>query len=189
MAPSTNDVERLFAEHRERIRAYCARRLSADLVDDAVAETFATAWRKRDRLPAGEAALPWLYGVASRVVQHAWRSAGRSARLRDRASAAFDGHAVDGAEQVVIDEDHRNALRAAALLGDDDQEILRLTLWEELSPTDAAAVLGISPDAAKQRASRARRRLGDAFRRLEATSERDRAAWARPTPLGKGAPS
>lgn len=187
MIASSTDVERLFEAHRMQIRAYCARRLAADLVDDAVAETFATAWRKRDRLPTGDATLPWLYGVALRVVQHAWRSDGRRARLHERASATLDRHAVDGAEQVVLDEDRRLALQAAASLGDDDQEILRLTLWEELTPSDAAAVLGITTDAAKQRASRARRRLGDAFRRLEAAPATDTRSWARPTTLGGSA--
>jgi RNA polymerase sigma-70 factor (ECF subfamily) len=68
-------------------------------------------------------------------------------------------------EQYVDGEERRRVLDAAACLAPEDQEILRLTLWEEISSSAAGAVLGISPDAAKQRASRARRRLAIEFHR------------------------
>ena len=44
-----------------------------------------------------------------------------------------------------------------------DAEILRLTAWEELDTTEIAIVLDISPDAASQRVSRARRRFSDMY--------------------------
>jgi DNA-directed RNA polymerase specialized sigma24 family protein len=39
-------------------------------------------------------------------------------------------------------------------------------LWEELSHADVAAVLGIEPDAVKQRAYRARRNLAEEYRKM-----------------------
>lgn len=163
------DFDDLVERHRDRIRAYCARRIPAHAVDDAVAEVFGVAWRKRQDIPHGPGALPWLYAVAHRVVQHEWRRAGRQARLADKATSLAADHQDGAAEHAVAREEQRLALQAAARLGHDDQEILRLTLWEELAPGDAAIVLGISVDAAKQRASRARRRLAVEFNRLSRT--------------------
>ncbi len=166
MTDAQEHFERLFEAHEHHIRAYCARRLDAASVDDAVSETFAVAWRKVDDLPQGDGILPWLYAVAHRVVQHAWRGSGRRARLHDRVRSSIDRPTAETADDVAEREDRRLVLAAAARLSPDDQEILRLTLWEELTPSDAAVVLEISAEAARQRASRARKRLGDEFRRV-----------------------
>ena len=45
-----------------------------------VAETLMVAWRRRDAVPAGAEAIPWLYGVAWRLLANQRR--GRSRRLR-----------------------------------------------------------------------------------------------------------
>src|SRR5215475_13387892 len=66
------------------VRDFCRRRLASDLVDDAVAETFLTAWRRLDDVPAGDAALVWLYRVAYRVIGHQWRSTARRRRLEEK---------------------------------------------------------------------------------------------------------
>ena len=42
---------------------------------------------------------------------------------------------------------------------DDDQEIVQLAMWEELSASDIATVLGISRAAVDQRFTRAKKRL------------------------------
>ena len=77
-----------FAQLYERyygpIRDFCARRVPRDTVDDAVADTFLTVWRCLDEVPAGEAALVWVYGVAHRVVGHQRRSLSRRGRLHER---------------------------------------------------------------------------------------------------------
>ncbi len=148
--------------HRRDIEHYVARRVPAAEVDDLVAEVFAVAWRKRDEVPT-QRPLPWLYGVAWRVVQHGWRSGGRWRRLRSKVRSEPSVSAASAAEEWHRSDEHRRAVDAARRLSPDDQEILRLTLWEELSPADAGAVLGISGDAAKKRASRARRRLAEAY--------------------------
>jgi RNA polymerase sigma-70 factor (ECF subfamily) len=50
-------------------------------------------------------------------------------------------------------------LRAIAELGEEDRELVLLVTWEELSPSAAGRVLGISALAARTRLHRARRRL------------------------------
>ena len=52
-------------------------------------------------------------------------------------------------------------------LGATDAEVLRLVAWEQLSVLEITAVLGIAPNAVKQRLHRARRNLAREYRRLE----------------------
>jgi DNA-directed RNA polymerase specialized sigma24 family protein len=66
--------------------------------------------------------------------------------------------------------------KAASRLQRIDQEVLRLTLWEELSYVDAATVLEISPEAVKQRLFRARKNLTREYRRLDLDRKRPPAA-------------
>lgn len=113
------------------IRKYCLRRLDHGSVDDAVNDTFAVAWGKIDLVPEGEAALPWLYGVAYRQIQHTWRMNGRAARLRTRVEAMFERPTDSLGHSLIEDDDRRRVVEAAARLDDVDQEILRLTLREE----------------------------------------------------------
>jgi RNA polymerase sigma-70 factor (ECF subfamily) len=157
----------LYDRHYRQIRDFCRRRVAGDLVDDAVAETFLTAWRRIDDVPAGDAALLWLYGVAYRVVGHQWRSAARRRRLEGRLRSIAHGSTVAADESLHDDDACRLVLVAVAHLGDHDAEVLRLVAWEQLSILDVATVLGIAPNAVKQRLHRARRNLAREYRRLE----------------------
>lgn len=157
----------LYRRYHRSVRDFCRRRVASDLVDDAVAETFLTAWRRLETIPAGAEALVWLYGVAYRVIGHQRRSSARRRRLQDRlrsvpskSAAAADQSVIDGAQ-------YRLVLDAAALLADTDAEVLRLVAWEQLSIAEVAAVLDIEPNAVKQRLHRARRHLGREYRRLQ----------------------
>ena len=157
----------LYTRYYRQIRDYCRRRVRSDVVDDAVAETFLTAWRRINEVPAGDEALVWLYGVAYRVIGHQWRSAARRRRLEDRLRSV--GHrAASAADDSLADlDEHRLVREAAARLGDTDAEVLRLVAWEQLSGADIAAVLKIDANAVKQRLHRARRHLAREYRRLE----------------------
>ena len=157
----------LYRRYYRPVRHFCRRRLADDLVDDAVAETFLTAWRRLDEVPTGDHALVWLYGVAYRVVGHQWRSALRRRRLEVRLLSIGRRAAVAADESVLDEEESRLVLAAAARLGDTDAEVLRLSAWEQLGIADIAAVLNIDPNAVKQRLHRARRNLGREYRRLQ----------------------
>ena len=157
----------LYERYYRAIRDFCARRVPRETVEDAVSDTFLTVWRCLDEVPAGEAALVWVYGVAHRVVGHQRRSLSRRSRLHERLrtveyrpAAAADDAVVDGVES-------RRILAALARLNHNDAEVLRLVTWEELPVATAAAVLGIEPDTARQRLHRARRNLAREYDRLQ----------------------
>jgi RNA polymerase sigma-70 factor (ECF subfamily) len=149
------------------IRDYCRRRVPTHAVDDAVAETFLTAWRRRADLPAGDDALVWLYRVAYRVVGHQWRSADRRRRLVNRLQAVGPAASSTAEEPTIDASERRLVLAAAERLHATDAEVLRLAAWEQLPIADIAAVLQITPNAVKQRLHRARRNLASEYRRLE----------------------
>ena len=158
----------LYELHHRSIRDYCRRRLADHLVDDAVAETFLTAWRRFDDVPRGHEALLWLYRVTYRVVGHQWRSTGRRRRLTDKLRSVEPRPDGDASDQVVERDEHRLVLEAAGHLNDKDAEVLRLTAWEQLPIADIAELLDIAPNAVKQRIHRAKRNLAGEYRRLDA---------------------
>ena len=56
--------EALYRAHAADVLAYCARRTNREEAKDAASEVFVVALRRIDDIPAGDRALPWLYGVA-----------------------------------------------------------------------------------------------------------------------------
>lgn len=145
---------RLYELHHRSIRDYCRRRLAAHRVDDAVAETFLTAWRRLDAVPDDDSARLWLYRVAHRVVGHQWRGLKRRQRLDQRLRSVADDLPPAPDVSAIDREEHRLVLRAASSLGHTDGEVLRLATWEQLSTADIAAMLDIEPNAVKQRLHR-----------------------------------
>jgi RNA polymerase sigma-70 factor (ECF subfamily) len=148
-------LELLFAEHRVAVFRYASRRAPAGVVDDVVAETFLVAWRRLETLPADP--LPWLLGVARRVVATQLRSSRRQAALAEKlAGATADAPWAPAIAPALED---RPVIEALARLRPGEREAIMLVAWEGLTPAQAAAVLGHSTVAFRVRLHRARRRL------------------------------
>src|SRR4051794_22330666 len=163
----------LYQRHYCAIRDFCRRRVPRDVVDDVVAETFLTAWRRIDDIPHGDQSLLWLYGVAYRVIGHHWRSAARRRRLEDRMHVINGGAASSATDDAMVAADQcRLVLDAAARLSETDADVLRLAAWEQLSMAGIAEVLGIAPNAVKQRLHRAKQHLGREYRKLESGTQK-----------------
>lgn len=155
---SEEQLRRLYALHGRPVLAYALRRTSsAEDAADAVAETFLVAWRRLDSIPSGDA-LPWLYGVARRVLANQRRAAHRRVRLAERLRQELPA-AIQAIDPPVTS--NGPAMAALQRLSADDQEVLLLAAWEQLEPNEIAEVLGVSRIAARSRLHRARRRLAD----------------------------
>ncbi len=154
----------LYAPCHRPIWDYCARRVPTDVVDDIVADTFLTVWRRLDDVPDGEEALLWMYGVAYRMIGHQWRGTARRRQLHERLRSVRPEPAAG--EPVVDGIDHRLVLAALAALGETDAEVLRLVVWEHLSVTAAATVLGMRLHG-RQRLHRARGNLVREYAKLQ----------------------
>jgi RNA polymerase sigma-70 factor (ECF subfamily) len=154
--------ENLYRDFYGDIRAYAMRRTSPELVQDVVNESFLVAWRRLDAVPAD--AKPWLFAVARRVISNQRRSEARARRLRERL-------ALRRVElSFVVDYESASdpeVLRAFQRLSGQDQELLALVAWDDLTPREAAASLAISYGSFRARLHRARGRLQSALTRLD----------------------
>jgi RNA polymerase sigma-70 factor, ECF subfamily len=156
----------IYTRYAKLVHAYCARRTTFPQVADAVSETFLVAWRRLDQIGDVDSALPWLYGTAYRVLSHQWRRRSRGQQLMKR--LVDSDPSEERTPEVIVMQRQENdlVLLAAQRLPKADQEILRLTLWEELSHAEVGRALSIPLSAVKQRAYRARRNLTREYSQL-----------------------
>jgi RNA polymerase sigma factor (sigma-70 family) len=162
----------LYRDQGRAILAYALRRVEdPEDAADVVAETFLVAWRRLDEVPVDERARLWLFGVARRVIANRHRAERRRTRLAERLAESLR---TELATQSPPAGEVVEVLRAMGGLGDDDRELLLLVSWEELSPGEAAKVLGISSLAARSRLHRARRRLRALLEQRESAESRGR---------------
>ncbi len=142
-----------------RIMAYCLRRARArEDALDAVSETFAAVWRRLDDIPDDPRRVPWVYGVARRVLANQYRARGRRRQLHQR----LESEAPAGRSN----DDFHLVHQALDGLRDSDREILTLEAWDDLDHSEIAEVLGTSPGNVAVRLHRARRRLARELARL-----------------------
>jgi RNA polymerase sigma factor (sigma-70 family) len=157
--PQSDHVTRFreaYDTHYHRVLGYALRRTAnREDASDVVAETFLTAWRRLEHMPAGADARPWLYGIARKALSNHRRGALRRERLSGRIRGTVGLAPV--AEEA--EEGLTRVAAAFARLRDGERELLALVAWEELDLGEIALTLGCSRNAARIRLHRARRRL------------------------------
>jgi RNA polymerase sigma-70 factor (ECF subfamily) len=146
--------ESLAEEVYEPIQRYVRRRVDPDAVDDVVADTMMTLWRRLDDVPP-DARLPWSYAVARRQVANQRRAFGRHLKLVRRVETEPRPTAV---LEGPLDVELHTALQA---LPDSDRQLLHLWAWEQLEPAEIAVAMGLTPNAASIRLHRAKKKLGE----------------------------
>ncbi len=159
------EFRELYDRHHRPVLTYLLRRTDREDAFDAAEDVFLVAWRRLSEIPPGDRALPWLYGVARRVLANHRRSASRFARLTRRVAAQVP-ESPPGPDTKVIGHMEAQAMLAAlATLPERDQEVLRLTYWEELPHAEIAPIIGCSTEAVHVRRYRAERRLANVLAR------------------------
>jgi RNA polymerase sigma-70 factor (ECF subfamily) len=153
--------EDFYREHIEVVQGFIARRVGdPHLAADLTAETFLAAidaaptYRTDRGKPRS-----WLFGIALNVVNAEYRRAGRERR----AGARVQGRRLLDPDDVArlrerIDAAARSRELYAALdqLSEGERAVFELHALDDLSPGEAAAVLGIHPVTARVRLHRAR---------------------------------
>jgi RNA polymerase sigma factor (sigma-70 family) len=154
---------------------HCA---TSEDVADLVADTFLAAFRAAGRHRADTAtAAPWLLGIAARVASNQRRTLARRLRVSRRAAGGlprFTGEEYEAVE-AAIDAARQAPHVQAALrtMSAGDRKVLELVAYAQLSPSEAALALGISPNAARLRLARARRRLRERLQPSKEVSSHD----------------
>ena len=149
--------EELFRTYHPVIVAAAFNRLS-DVSDaqDAAAEVFAQAWRRRDAADH-VFTIEWLYVTLRNVVGNHYRSRTRHHRRVEQAGRHHPTP-VDGAADAVLDV--RAAVNRLELA---DRELIWMAYWEDLSREEIARILGCTPATLRVRLHRARKKLQDAL--------------------------
>jgi RNA polymerase sigma-70 factor (ECF subfamily) len=152
----------VYAEFNARLFSFLAR-LSRrrDVAEDLLEETWLRLVSQSGRLSPETRLGPWLFTVA-RNLHSSYR---RSRVMEESHSAGFVGLWPAGQpqpspfERTAASETDRRLEAALAALPAASREVLLLVGVEGMRPSEAAAVCGITPEAVRQRLSRARAQL------------------------------
>jgi RNA polymerase sigma-70 factor (ECF subfamily) len=166
-----DQFDALYRAHSRAVLRYAARRTDPETAGDIVAETFLVAWRRLADVPTDPGqAEPWLYGVARRVLANAERSSRRTNRVAAR--LWLEGAQDEAPDPAAVVSERQRVIQALSELTEPDQEALRLVGWEGLDVAGAALAMGCSRSAMAVRLHRARRRLDQALRSVDASESR-----------------
>ncbi|WP_353942602.1 sigma-70 family RNA polymerase sigma factor [Streptomyces sp. HUAS MG91] len=155
----------LFDRHGKAVYNYAFRR-TADWseAEDVTSTVFLHAWRRRaETVLDRDSALPWLLGIADRLLSNTRRRLRRAEALLHRL-VSHDEPVGDHADRVAVRVDDERRMseihRALARLPRHEREVVELCVWAGLDQQAAAAVLKVAVGTVKSRLHRARRRLG-----------------------------
>lgn len=164
----------VFAAYRRRLYGYLARMTRRrDLAEDLLQETFLRLAQHGPHLAADTHLAAWLFTVAHRLVV-SWA---RAQAVRTQLAGDLPGPATDPRSplEALADSEAQLALeRAFASLPPAYREVALLVGVEGLAPTEVATILGVRPDAIRQRLARARAQLAESLGDLAPDSWRTR---------------
>lgn len=152
----------LYERHAAAVYRWLSRRMGW-LAADLTAETFTRAWLQRDRFrdERDGSALPWLLGIAGRLVADSARHDRVETRARERLGLSTELIADDDARDEVERRlsPRRMLERRLSELPAHERDAIDLRLIDELAYDEVARRLNIRPAAARLRVSRALGRL------------------------------
>ncbi|WP_136056525.1 sigma-70 family RNA polymerase sigma factor [Microbacterium sp. K24] len=165
----------LFDRHARVVNAFATYRVGRHTAEDVLSETFLVAFRRRADYDVGvESAVPWLLGIASRLIRRHraveakhWRSFAAAVSGEEHSSEG----GVDDAMTRLDAEREVDGLRGRiAALAPKDRETLLLYAWQGLTYEEVAAALGVPVGTVRSRLNRVRKRL-DPVRRAQALAK------------------
>jgi DNA-directed RNA polymerase specialized sigma24 family protein len=119
-------------------------------------------WRLRGKVRLVEGSvLPWLLVTTTNVARNSGRAAFRYRRLLNSLPRGADVPSLS--DEYLRDEMDEDAARALGTLNALDLQLVSLIVFEEYTISAAAAVLNLTPAAAKSRMHRARQRMKKAI--------------------------
>ncbi|MEV0313626.1 RNA polymerase sigma factor [Nonomuraea fuscirosea] len=157
----------VFDAHYAEIHRYVSRRLGPQAGDDVSAETFALAFRRRRHYDVSRrSARPWLYGIATNLINRHRRDEVRLLRAVDRLRPEANpaqGHEDEVAAKVSAQAVKGVLARAVAALPADQRDVVLLVALSGLSYEEVAQALGVPFGTVSSRLNRARKKLRKAL--------------------------
>lgn len=152
--------ETLVAQHQEAVfrLAYLILGSAAD-ADDIAQEAFVRAYRHLDGFDIERPLRPWLLRIAANLARNRRRSVGRYMAHLRRLVLAEPERVIDPEGQSARNADSQALWEAVRRLDANDQEIIYLRYFMELSVEESAEVLKVAPGTVKSRLHRALNRL------------------------------
>jgi RNA polymerase sigma-70 factor (ECF subfamily) len=146
-------LEDLAELHGPRVLAYIVRRVDPrDDAADVYTDVLAVCWRRINTVPTDDAqAFAWMIGVARNCLSNHRRGSIRRSALADKLRHSLPGATTEPDPTLTAE-----ATELLGLLNNDDRELVTLVYWDDLSITQAATVLGLTPVATRKRLERVR---------------------------------
>ena len=138
--PTRSDVEELYRRHAGELRGYLYRR-AGESGADLLGDVFVVALQRVTDLPAPDLRRAWLFGTARRLLLSTERKTVQ--RQSAEAELARFGDRLQDVPREPDTDRVREVREALVSLSEPDRELIRLTEWEQLPITEAAAVLGL----------------------------------------------
>ncbi len=161
--PSQLEFATVYRENFGRLTAFFARRCrDPQQVADLTSQTFVEAISSAHTYRGSGTPAAWLIAIARRVYAQHLASEAAGAGLIDQLGGQLilaDDEVEALAERVDAQRDGKELLERAARLSDVERDAIELVDLMDLTPKDAAHVLGISPNALRVRLFRAHSRL------------------------------
>ena len=152
----------IFDRHAQAIFRFLGRRIGPDDAGDLLSEVFLAAFEARTRYDRDRpSALPWLYGIASNLLNKHYRHRVSELRVVERMRVQNDPQ--DHADLVTASVDAQVQLRTMAKLLEElpagERDALLLYAWEDLTYGEIAGALGVPTGTVRSRLNRVRQRL------------------------------
>lgn len=163
----------IFERHFAAVHRYLHRRAGRDLADELAAETFALAFERRASCRATRSVLPWLYGIATNLLHHRWRTERRQLRAHGRSGVdrwtEYEDEAAARVDDLALEA---RLARALSAMRPRERDALLLYALADLSYEDIAFALDVPIGTVRTWLHRARR-----------VAQRELAAETAPSPL------
>ena len=161
----------LFDRHATAVGHYARRLVGADAGDDVLSETFLVAFRRRADFDfSRESALPWLFGIATRLAHRQRAAEAKRWRTLQASARVAVETAISDIDSAIERADASSRLKHLAprikRMSEADRDTLALYAWGDLTTEQIAESLGVPVGTVWSRINRIRRVL-----RLELPAE------------------
>ncbi|HVE94637.1 MAG TPA: RNA polymerase sigma factor [Acidimicrobiales bacterium] len=153
-------LEELYARHAPWLTLRLARRCpEAELVDQAVQDTFVAVWRKPNSYKGQGEVAAWIWGIGIRRLIDQLR---RQPKLQWSSSTEEALH-VSAEDEVLVGVEHGDLPAAINQLSPELRLVVQATVLDGLTTREASRLLGIPTGTVKTRMARARVQLREAL--------------------------